>query len=176
MNRTNALTQQVNTACRQPKTTEHVLVYVPYIKHLLVPLEYKHCQAGHLPAYVDGFSIPPSYYYPFLPSPQIVYLDLSPYADKALRSLRLAFDRRDVTVASGARMTAKRYLHVAGFEIVAGDPAAVEWHGMVSLEAEGTAEGKAALVSRFRGGRLWPWEIVKEKSMSGTVWLRMVKE
>lgn len=92
-----------------------------------------------------------------------------------MQSIRLAFDRRDVTVASGARMAAKRYLHVAGFEISADDPAAAEWQGMVSLEADGTAEGKAEIIRRLHGAK-GPWEIVREKSMVGTVWLRMIKE
>lgn len=95
--------------------------------------------------------------------------------------MRLASDRRDVTITSGAKITAKRFLYVAGVEIRPHDKAAAEWHGMVSLEAEGTAEGKADLESRFgpaggRTGPLAPWEIVKEKSMGGTVWLRLVKE
>lgn len=95
--------------------------------------------------------------------------------------MRLASDRRDVTIASGAKIAAKRFLYVAGVEIKVHDKAAIEWHGMVSLEAEGTAEGKADLEARFgpggaQHGLLAPWEIIKEKSMGGTVWLRLVKE
>jgi hypothetical protein len=33
---------QVNTAISSPRTTEHVLLYVPFVKHLLVPLQYSH--------------------------------------------------------------------------------------------------------------------------------------
>lgn len=80
-----------------------------------------------------------------------------------------------MTVASGSRVTAKRYLHVAGFEIGDDDPAAAEWRGMVSLEADGTAEGKREMQRRFQG-LMGPWEIVREKSMSGTVWLRLIQE
>ena len=95
--------------------------------------------------------------------------------------MRLASDRRDVTITSGAKITAKRFLYVAGVEIRPHDKAAAEWHGMISLEAEGTAEGKADLEARFgpgggQKGPLAPWEIVKEKSMGGTVWLRLVRE
>ena len=74
-------------------------------------------------------------------------------------------------MASGARMSAKRYLYVAGFEITAEDPAAPEWRGMVSMETDGTEEGKARLLQRLQG--MGPWEIVREKSMTG-VWLRMI--
>jgi hypothetical protein len=85
-----------------------------------------------------------------------------------------------MTVASGARISAKRYLYVAGVEIGPQNKAAPEWHGMVSLEAEGTAEGKAELIRRFGAGPasetpLAAWEIVKEKSMGGTVWLRVAR-
>ncbi|KAK4683748.1 hypothetical protein P7C73_g6480, partial [Tremellales sp. Uapishka_1] len=175
----------VNTAIRQPQTTEHVLVFVPFIQHRLVPLEYTYCETGHLPGYLDAFALAPSYYYPFLPSPQIVFLNLGPFAQQAISSMRLAHDRTDVTVASGARLTAKRYLHVAGFEVnqthVNGGAAHPEWQGMVSLETEGTAEGKEEMERRCGWGdgrktTLAPWEVVREKSMLGTVWLRLVRE
>ena len=170
----------MNTALRHPKHTEHVLVFVPYIKHLLVPLEYKYSPTGHLPSYLDAFSLPPSYYYPFLPSPQIIFLNLAPYCIMAMGAIRLAFDRRDVTTASGARISAKRYLHVTGFQVSQGDPVAPEWQGMVSLESEGTAEGKIELERRLGGGDpnravMGPWEVIREKSMMGTIWLKLVK-
>ena len=164
----------VNTACKNPQTTEHVLIYVPSLQERLIPLDYRFNPAGHLPAYLDAFKVPPSYYHPLLNAPQIVYLDLKPYASRGIASLRLAWERSDVTVATGARMVAKRYLHTAGFEITPDDPAAAEWHGMISLEAEGTAEGKADIIKRFGG--LSPWEVVRERSMSGLVWLRVVDE
>jgi len=98
-----------------------------------------------------------------------------------MKSVRLAHDRRDVTVSSGARLTAKRYLHVAGFEVRPGDNVSPEWLGMVSLEAEGTAEGKTDIQNRLGGGAgsraiMGPWEVVREKSMMGTIWLRLVRE
>ncbi|WVQ95317.1 hypothetical protein IAU59_002412 [Kwoniella sp. CBS 9459] len=171
----------VNTAIRAPKTTEHVLIYAPNVRHLLIPLDYTFSPTGHLPIYINGLDVPPSYYYPFLPTPQVLFLDLAPFGQQALQSLRLAYDRRDVTVASGARLSAKRYLHVAGFEIKPTDRVAQEWCGTVSLEAEGTAEGKADLEQRLVGSQgarplVGPWELVREKSMTGTIWLRLLKE
>ncbi|WVF67733.1 hypothetical protein IAT40_002492 [Kwoniella sp. CBS 6097] len=171
----------VNTAIRAPKTTEHVLVFAPNVRHLLIPLDYTFSPTGHLPIYINGLDVPPSYYYPFLPTPQVLYLDLAPFGQQALQSLRLAYDRRDVTVASGARLSAKRYLHVAGFEIKPTDRVAQEWCGTVSLEAEGTAEGKADLEQRLVGTQgarplVGPWELIREKSMMGTIWLRLLKE
>lgn len=94
-------------------------------------------------------------------------------------ALRLAYDRRDVTVSSGARVTAKRYIHVTGFEVQPTQGIAAEWQGIVSLEAEGTVEGKAEIEKRLghgdpRRAMKGPWEVVREKSMRGNVWLRLV--
>ncbi|WVN89108.1 uncharacterized protein L203_104324 [Cryptococcus depauperatus CBS 7841] len=172
----------INTAIRSPRTTEHVLIYVPFTRHLLLPLSYNMASHGHLPPAINAFQFAPSYYHSFFPAPQIIYLDLTPFGQEALESLRLAYDRRDMTVASGARVSAKRYLHVAGFQIHAGqastDPA---WEGFVSLESEGTVEGKQEIERRLMGdaegrGVLGPWEIVRDKCMVGNVWLKLVRE
>ncbi|WVQ77011.1 hypothetical protein IAR50_006690 [Cryptococcus sp. DSM 104548] len=171
-----------NTAIRHPKTTEHVLIYVPYAQHQLLPLSYAFSPAGTLPMNINAFKLPPSYYFTFLPVTQIIYLDLTPYGRDALSSLRLAYDRRDMTVSSGARVNAKRYLHIAGFEVRAGTGADPAWEGFVSLEGEGTAEGKRDLEKRLvgdgRGGRpvIGAWEIVREKCMVGNIWLKLIKE
>ena len=99
----------------------------------------------------------------------------------AMGAIRLAFDRRDVTTSSGARISAKRYLHVTGFEVRQGDQTAPEWQGMISLESEGTAEGKMELERRLGGGDpnravMGAWEVIREKSMMGTIWLKLVKD
>jgi hypothetical protein len=52
---------------------------------------------------------------------------------------------------------------------------------MVSLEAEGTAEGRAEMEARFGSGDpsrcvMGPWEVVRERSMMGSIWLRLVRE
>ncbi|KAI9637125.1 uncharacterized protein MKK02DRAFT_45835 [Dioszegia hungarica] len=167
----------VNTAIR-PEGTGHILIFVPFVKHLLVPLEYAFNRLGQLPSYIDAFSLPPSYYHPLL-SPIILSLDLAPFVSQAMSALRLAYDRRDVTVSSGARVTAKRYIHVTGFEVQPTQGIAPEWQGIVSLEAEGTVEGKAEIEKRLghgdpRRAMKGPWEVVREKSMRGNVWLRLV--
>lgn len=98
---------------------------------------------------------------------------------QAMSALRLAYDRRDVTVSSGARVTAKRYIHVTGFEIQPMQGISPEWEGIVSLEAEGTVEGKAEMERRLGNGDpgqaiKGPWEIVREKTMRGNLWLKLV--
>ncbi|KLT38519.1 hypothetical protein CC85DRAFT_252870 [Cutaneotrichosporon oleaginosum] len=171
----------VNTALSRPSNTEHVLIFVPFVQHKLVPLEYVHCSTGHLPHYLDAFALSPTYYDPFLPTPQIIYLDFAPWAQQAMASVRLAYERRDHTTTSGARISAKRYLHVGGIEVKPGDRAAPEWRGMISLEAEGTAEGRQAMEARFGHGDaaraiMGPWEVVRERSMLGSLWLRLIPE
>lgn len=171
----------VNTALARPVNTEHVMIFVPFVQHKLVPLEYVHSATGHLPHYLDGFALSPVFYDPFLPTPQIVYLDFAPYAQVAMNSLRLAYDWHEVTTASGAKLSSKRYLHVAGFEIRQGDRVAPEWCGMISLEAEGTAEGKRDMLQRFGYGNgsravMGAWEVVPERSMMGSLWLRLIRE
>ncbi|GMK59359.1 hypothetical protein CspeluHIS016_0703740 [Cutaneotrichosporon spelunceum] len=171
----------VNTALSRPSNTEHVLVFIPFVQHQLVPLEYVHCTTGHLPHYLDAFALSPTYYDPFLPPPQIIYLDFAPWAHQAMNSVRLAYERRDHTTSSGARISAKRYLHVGGIEVKAGDRVAPEWQGMISLEAEGTAEGRQAMEARFGHGDaaravMGPWEVVRERSMLGSLWLRLIPE
>jgi hypothetical protein len=58
----------------------------------------------------------------------------------------------------------------------AGDKVAPEWRGLITLEADGTAEGKTELERRLMNGGCSPWEIVWDKSMAGNVWLRLIKE
>jgi hypothetical protein len=164
----------VNTAIQHPKTTEHVLMFVPFVKHRFVPLDYTHSSAGHSPRYVNAFALSPFYFHPFLAS-RVIYLELEPYSSQISRSLRLAHDRQDLVVSSGARLSAKRYLYVAGFTVQPGASIAPGWEGTVSLEAEGTAEGKVAIEARARGG-LGAWEVIPDKSMTGMVWLRLLRE
>lgn len=170
----------MNTAIAQPRSTEHILLFVPSNKHLLIPLEYTFNPGGHLPASVDAFALPPSYYHSFFAGPQVVFLNLAPFASQAYHSIRLAFDRRDVITASGARVSAKRYLYVAGFQIESAAPVSSSWAGMISLETEGTAEGRKELESRLGDGdsrrvASGPWEVVAEKSLQGSIWLRLLR-
>ena len=162
----------------------YLMLFVPTMQPYLVPLEYRFSLDGHLPGYFDAFQVPPSYYYSLLTPPFIIAPDLSPWADSAVNSLRLAFERSDITTTRGEKVVAKRYLHVCGFEITAeaGHLASEEWQGMVTLEAEGTAEGRTSMLRRLGRSlnesripaQRGPWEIVPEKSLGGTVWLRSV--
>lgn len=153
-----------------------MLLYVPSNPYKLVPLQHTCSRNGHLPAYVDAFTLPPSYYQVRLSPPHVIFVDLRPFAARARTSIRLATDRQDIVTASGAQMSAKRYITVAGFEIRPSDSVVTEWCGLVTLEADGTAEGREAMVSRLgHPERPSPWQIVTEKSMRGSVWLRLVR-
>lgn len=175
----------VNTALKDPLSSRHLMLFVPTIQPYLVPLEYRFSPEGHLPAYFDAFKVPPSYYYPLLSPPYIITPDLTPWADNAINTIRLAFERSDITTTRGEKVIAKRYLHVCGFEITSDSAhvACEDWQGMVTLEAEGTAEGRASLLRRLGRStnesripaQRGPWEIIREKSLGGTVWLRCVE-
>jgi hypothetical protein len=172
----------INTALQDPLLPKHLMLYTPVMQPFLVPLEYQYSTLGHLPSYMDAFALPPSYYFPILPLPHIIHLDISPWAEKVLATLRLAFDRTDITTARGERMVAKRYLHVAGFQITPDNHriAVEDWEGMVTIEGDGTAEGRNEILRRIgktpdlrssnkvRG----PWEIIRGKSLGGSVWLK----
>ena len=172
----------INTALQDPLLPRHLMLYSPTMQPFLVPLEYKYSELGHLPGYINALDLPPSYYFPILPIPHIITIDLSPWADRIMPTLRLAFDRRDITTTRGDKMVAKRYLHVAGFQLTPNDHRLVceDWEGMVTLEADGTAEGRSELLRRI--GRTsemvpcrptrGPWEIIREKSLGGSVWLK----
>lgn len=153
-----------------------MLLYVPTNRYKLVPLQHTCSRNGHLPAYVDAFGLPPSYYQARLSPPHVIFVDLGPFAARAMNSLRLATDRRDIMTTSGAQMTAKRYITVAGFEIRPSDNVVTEWSGLVTLEADGTAEGREAMLARLeKPERASPWQIITEKSMRGSVWLRLIR-
>ena len=173
----------VNTALQEPLLPRHLMLYIPTMQPFLCPLEYRFGEQGHLPGYLDAFTIPPSFYYPLLFSgPYVIHLDLGPWADAAVETLRLAFARSDITTTRGDKVTAKRYLHVIGFEINAQTKhqAVDDWFGMVSIEAEGTAEGRRELLRRLgrdgQGRRVQPhrgpYEVVRDKSLGGNIWLR----
>jgi hypothetical protein len=176
----------VNTALSEPLIPRNIMLYIPTMQPFLCPLEYRYAEQGHLPGYLDAFTIPPSFYYPLLFAGRyVIHLDLGPWADAAADTLRLAFARSDITTTRGDKVTAKRYLHVIGFQITpqTRHQAVEEWYGMVSIEAEGTAEGRKELLRRLGrtpdGNKIQahkgPFEIVREKSLGGNVWLRSVQ-
>ena len=173
----------VNTALTEPLLPRHLMIYIPTMQPFLCPLEYRYSAQGHLPGYLDAFTVPPSFYYPLLFSgPYVIHLDLAPWADAAADTLRLAFARSDITTTRGDKVTAKRYLHVIGFQITAQTKhqAVDDWFGMVSIESEGTAEGRKELLRRLgrtpEGAKIpshkGPFEVVREKSLGGNMWLR----
>lgn len=100
---------------------------------------------AHLPASLNMFLLPPSYYHGVVPPPHIIYLDLQPFAAKVADSLRLANQRAEVLSAGGDVLSLDQWVHEAGFfveETGEGGP----WEGtMVTLEADGTKEVRADL-------------------------------
>jgi hypothetical protein len=97
-------------------------------------------KAAHLPASLNMFLLPPTYYHSVIPPPYIIYLDLTPFAGRVTETLRLANQRAEVLSAGGDVLSLDQWVHEAGFfieESGAGGP----WEGtMVTLEADGTKE------------------------------------
>ena len=97
-------------------------------------------KAAHLPASLNMFLLPPTYYHSVVPPPYIIYLDLTPFAGRVTETLRLANQRAEVLSAGGDVLSLDQWVHEAGFfveETGAGGP----WEGtMVTLEADGTKE------------------------------------
>lgn len=184
-----------NLAISHPRRTHHpngwttgTMVFVPPYLH---PLSTAHCvppprssapwfPPAHLPVSIDMFLLPPTYFHAVLPTPYIVHLDLSPFEQPIRSSLRLAHQKNEMTSASGQTLFVDLWIHEAGFfigrrngEVGSPNP----WDGsMVTLEADGTQEGREEILQRVRkgGSGRHPWEIIGSKSTRGSVWLKSV--
>ncbi|CDZ96950.1 hypothetical protein [Phaffia rhodozyma] len=163
----------------------------------------------HLPPTLDMFLLPPTYFHAVLPAPYIVFLDISPFEQAVRASLRLAHQRNELSSTSGQTLFVDLWIHEAGFYIgeskyneddgvgewresemgkrkAAGDQgeAGNPWNGtMVTLEADGTKEGRDEILNRITPegnsspfANRHPWEIVGSKSTRGSVWLKLVRE
>lgn len=94
-------------------------------------------KVAHLPASLNMFLLPPTYYHSVVPPPYIIYLDLQPFAAKINETLRLANQRGEVLSAGGDVLSLDQWVHEAGFFVEEPGP----WEGtMVTLEADGTKE------------------------------------
>ncbi len=129
-------------------------------------------RAGHLPSWLNAFSFAPSYYHNIVRSTDasqpVVYLDVLPWRDQIVSSMRLVQDQVETFSPQGARYRISKWLYRAVITIVPGaiisdeglevvDPG---WHGKIVIETEGTAEHAKELISRCAG----PAESAKTKA------------
>ncbi|KAH0833040.1 hypothetical protein J3R83DRAFT_12031 [Lanmaoa asiatica] len=82
----------------------------------------------------------------------------------------------------GGWAMAKKYMWIARARVGMGfmdvdDGLGEGWRGEWVLEAEGTQEGRQTLIDCISGlaGEVFIWELVREKSGGGRIWLRLIK-
>nr|CDI52613.1 putative protein [Melanopsichium pennsylvanicum 4] len=118
---------------------------------------------GHLPSWLNAFSYAPSYYHNIIRSSDasqpVVYLDVLPWRDQIVSTMRLVQDQVETFSRQGARYRISKWLYRAVINItpgaIIGDEGlqAVDagWHGKIVIETEGTAEHAKELISRCAG-------------------------
>ena len=120
-------------------------------------------RGGHLPSWLNAFSFAPSYYHNIIRSsdaPQpVVYLDVLPWRDQIVSTMRLVQDQVETFSPQGVRYRISKWLYRAVINIVPGAIISDEglevvdagWHGKIVIETEGTAEHAKELISRCAG-------------------------
>ncbi|KAH7918959.1 hypothetical protein BV22DRAFT_1041326 [Leucogyrophana mollusca] len=137
------------------------------------------------PPLSDPLSLPsPFYYTHLLPSHVHPYFAFAPPGGGGAPELTLVHTAsrvRSPHSPSGWAL-AKKYMWVArarvGMSILAEDDGLGEgWRGEWVLETEGTKEGRQTLIDCLTTGgeEDFVWELVREKSGSGRMWLKLIK-
>ncbi|SJX61838.1 uncharacterized protein SRS1_12822 [Sporisorium reilianum f. sp. reilianum] len=120
-------------------------------------------RAGHLPSWLNAFQYAPSYYHNIVRSSDaaqpVVYLDVLPWRDQIVASMRLVQDQVETFAPHGARYRISKWLYRAVVTVVPGTIISDEgvavvdagWHGKIVIETEGTAEHAKELISRCAG-------------------------
>lgn len=117
--------------------------------HYLRDLSYAYDVAGHLPSWLNSFIYPPSYWHNVLrssTSQPVIYLDVSPFKDQILSSLRLVQDHVD-NISPQGRYRIAKWLYRAIATTTAGHIISqmdqslqvvdAGWHGKIVIETEG---------------------------------------
>lgn len=120
-------------------------------------------RAGHLPSWLNAFQFAPSYYHNIVRSSDasqpVLYLDVLPWRDQIVSTMRLVQDQVETFSPQGARYRISKWLYRAVISVVPGTIISDEgvevvdagWHGKVVIETEGTAEHAKELISRCAG-------------------------
>lgn len=119
-------------------------------------------RAGHLPSWLNMFLYSPGYYHNVVRSSSnnpVVYLDILPWREQIMSSLRLVQDQVETTSAAGARYRIAKWLYRAVAHVKAGQIISDEgvvcadegWEGRIVFETEGTSEHAKDLVARCAG-------------------------
>lgn len=120
-------------------------------------------RGGHLPSWLNAFSFAPSYYHNIIRSSDasqpVAYLDVLPWHDQIVSTMRLVQDQVETFSPQGARYRISKWLYRAVINVVPGAIISDEglevvdagWHGKIVIETEGTAEHAKELISRCAG-------------------------
>ena len=120
-------------------------------------------RGGHLPSWLNAFSFAPSYYHNIIrasdASQPVIYLDVLPWRDQIVSTMRLVQDQVETFSPQGARYRISKWLYRAVINVVPGAIISDEglevvdagWHGKIVIETEGTAEHAKELISRCAG-------------------------
>jgi hypothetical protein len=125
-------------------------------------LSFAYDPIGHIPSWLNLFLYPPAYYHNVIrsstPSP-ILYLDIMPWREQIISSLRLVQDQVETTAPSGARYRIAKWLYRTMANVKASQIISEEgfqcvdegWEGKLIFETEGTSEHANDLVVRCAG-------------------------
>lgn len=120
-------------------------------------------RGGHLPSWLNAFCFAPSYYHNIVRSSDasqpVVYLDVLPWRDQIVTTMRLVQDQVETFSPQGARYRISKWLYRAVINVVPGAIISDEglevvdagWHGKIVIETEGTAEHAKELIARCAG-------------------------
>ncbi|EST07708.1 hypothetical protein PSEUBRA_002807 [Kalmanozyma brasiliensis GHG001] len=112
-------------------------------------------RAGHLPAWLNAFAFAPSYYHNIVRSTDasqpVVYLDVLPWRDQIVGSMRLVQDQVETFSPQGARYRISKWLYRAVINVTPIEGVDLGWCGKIVIETEGTAEHAKELISRCAG-------------------------
>ncbi|KAL4064401.1 hypothetical protein V8B97DRAFT_2023430 [Scleroderma yunnanense] len=137
------------------------------------------------PPLSDPLSLPTPFYYTHLLSaqecPQFAFAPPGGGSVPELTLVRVT--SRVVSPRSpGGWATAKKYMWIARARVGMGfvdvdDGLGEGWRGEWVLEADGTQEGRQTLIDCLSGvsGDVFVWEMIREKSGGGRIWLRLIK-
>lgn len=126
--------------------------------HYLRDLSYAYDVAGHLPSWLNSLIFPPSYWHNVLrssTSQPVIYLDVSPFKDQILSSLRLVQDHVD-SVSPQGRYRIAKWLYRAVATTTAGQIISQMdqslqvvdsgWHGKIVIETEGKSQEESKVL------------------------------
>lgn len=136
-------------------------------------LSYAFDVAGHLPSWLNVIMFSPSYWHNVIKSTQpqpVVFLDIAPWKDQILNSLRLVQDHVDTFSGNGARYRIAKWLYRSAANVTSGQIISRmnggleivddQWAGRIVIEMDGMAEWAKELVNRCAG----PDATAREKS------------